>query len=65
MIEKVKTVILTEEQINREISRIQNLIKMYKKTDKEEVLMYLKGKLETLNWIKEVQLNAKIKRIIQ
>ncbi len=65
MEEKLKTIILTEEQINKEISRIQNLIKMYKKTDKGNVLMYLKGKLETLNWVKEVQQNAKIKRIIQ
>ena len=64
MIEKVKTIILMEEQIEKEIYRIQSLIEVYKKADKEEVLMYLKGKLETLNWVKEVQLNAKFKRII-
>lgn len=58
MNEKLKTIILTEQQVNREIYRIQNLVGIYKKTGKEEVLMYLKGKLETLNWIREVKLNG-------
>lgn len=58
MIEKVKTIILMGEQIDIEICRIQNLIEIYKKQDKEKVLMFLNGKLETLKWIKEVRLNG-------
>lgn len=58
MLKKLKRIVLTEEQIDREIYKIQNLIKIYekvdKKTNKEQVLMYLNGKLESLNWIKEV-----------
>lgn len=59
MLKKLKRIVLTEEQIDREIYKIQNLIKIYekvdKKTNKEQVLMYLNGKLDTLNWIKEVE----------
>lgn len=55
MLEKLKTIVLTEEQVDREIYRIQNLIQV---SDTEEALMYLNGKLESLNWIKKVQLNG-------
>ena len=54
----MKTIVLTEEQIEIEIYRIKELIEIYKKTDKKEMLIYLDGKLESLNWIKEVQLNG-------
>jgi hypothetical protein len=58
MRERLKTIILIEDKIDAEIDRTERLIKLYEKNNKENVLMYLKGVLETLKWIKEVRLNG-------
>ncbi|CDB32115.1 unknown [Clostridium sp. CAG:575] len=58
MRERLKTIILIEDKIDAEIDRTERLIKLYEGNDKENVLMYLKGVLETLKWIKEVRLNG-------
>ena len=58
MRERLKTIILIEDKIDAEIDRTERLIKLYEKNNKENVLMYLKGELETLKCIKEVRLNG-------
>lgn len=58
MRERLKTIILIEDKIDAEIDRTERLIKLSEGNNKENVLMYLKGVLETLKWIKEVRLNG-------
>lgn len=58
MQEKIKNLTITQQDVYKEMIRLENMINIYKANKNKEVSIYYQGKLDMLKYIEEISIST-------
>lgn len=58
MQEKIKNLTITQQDVYKEMIRLENIINIYKENKNKELSIYYQGKLDMLKHIKEISIST-------